>query len=89
MTFAGIDSLKKCVSQIPPGRYPLIKFLLRFLAEMSLCVAHTNMDVPNITIVIGPNILRSSSDDPGAAMAETPLVLKVSKFLEQAFFFMV
>jgi len=76
-----VEMLKACISKIPGIRLPLVKYLIRFLSEMSLCVALTLMDVPNIAIVFGPNILRRKGDDTGAALAETPMVLKANQMM--------
>jgi len=55
----------------------IIRYLCRFLDEVQCHSADNKMDISNLAMVFGPNIMRSKRDDPQTMMTDASHVQHV------------
>jgi len=72
-----IDELKGNLSRLPAENYRLLRYLIRFLRELSKSVDTTKMASSNLALVFGPNLLRSKE-----TTAESLFGMNSSKLIE-------
>jgi hypothetical protein len=72
--------MRATIGELPKAHYDCAKALFRFLYDFSQFSEGTAMSSANISIVIGPNILRRppSTETMGGGLSDTPAILKVS-----------
>ena len=76
------NELPQLVSRIRETERRVLKYLMIFLNELSKHSDITLMEVSNLAIVFGPNIIRRTTDNFAAStFLETPIILKVTEYL--------
>uniref|UniRef100_H2ZPS7 Rho-GAP domain-containing protein n=1 Tax=Ciona savignyi TaxID=51511 RepID=H2ZPS7_CIOSA len=64
---------------LPQSNFELLRYICRFLDEVQLHSSVNKMDVSNLAMVFGPNIMRSKQEDPMLMMADASYVQEVMK----------
>lgn len=60
-----VTHLRRLVISVPPHARQLLEHLVRFLADLERNASKTKMNAENLSIVFGPNLLKSSEDGLG------------------------
>jgi len=63
-----LDHISSLLKTLPRVHYSVLGYLCKFLNDISKFSAITLMDVSNISLVIGPNIIRPKTDTPEESM---------------------
>ncbi|XP_078369096.1 rho GTPase-activating protein 24-like isoform X1 [Oculina patagonica] len=77
----GVIAIQKQLKTLPRPNYILLAYLCRFLFEVQEHCQQNKMNVRNLAMVFGPNILRSGSEDPRVMMESTNLVTELISIL--------
>ncbi|XP_018673185.2 uncharacterized protein LOC100175245 isoform X2 [Ciona intestinalis] len=64
---------------LPQSNFELLRYICRFLDEVQQQSNKNKMDVNNLAMVFGPNIMRSKQEDPMQMMADASYVQEVMK----------
>ncbi|XP_062376380.1 rho GTPase-activating protein 22 [Sardina pilchardus] len=81
---AGLLELGNQVKTLPQANYNLLKYICKFLDEVQSYSDDNKMGVQNLATVFGPNILRSTTDDPVRMMEGTSQVQQLMTVLISA-----
>jgi len=76
---ARLTQIKEIVNSLPHAHQAAVKYLFRFLNEVTQHSEQNRMSPSNLAIVFGPNILRSPSETIASVMADAPLVNLVTQ----------
>nr|XP_002131601.1 rho GTPase-activating protein 22 isoform X3 [Ciona intestinalis] len=64
---------------LPQSNFELLRYICRFLDEVQQQSKKNKMDVNNLAMVFGPNIMRSKQEDPMQMMSDASYVQEVMK----------
>ncbi len=76
-----IESIKLCITELPPAHYLTLKFLMEHLVKVSHFSAKNQMNYENLAIVFGPTLMRSINPDPVLALKNTHKEQKITELL--------
>lgn len=75
------ERMAQLVRQLPDANRALLCVLLRFMAQVIEHRETNQMNVNNLAIVFGPNLLRTEKLDMAVSLNDTPLVLTTARVL--------
>ncbi|XP_077119160.1 rho GTPase-activating protein 25 isoform X1 [Ranitomeya variabilis] len=73
----GHEELMKQIKLLPRENYNLLSFICRFLYEVQKNSSINKMNVDNLAMVIGVNLLRPKTEEPVALMRGAPQIQKL------------
>nr|XP_039273939.1 rho GTPase-activating protein 24-like [Styela clava] len=82
------DVIKSNLQMLPKANFDLLRYLCRFLDEVQQHSERNKMDVANLALMFGPNIMRAEKEDPMAMMSDSTYVQYImSEFIQNHKYF--
>ncbi|XP_077973704.1 uncharacterized protein LOC120347891 isoform X2 [Styela clava] len=82
------DVIKSNLQMLPKANFDLLRYLCRFLDEVQQHSERNKMDVANLALMFGPNIMRAEKEDPMAMMSDSTYVQYImSEFIQNHIYF--